>query len=68
MAQIVSFIPRKTENKEAKRWKALAKGNIMNFTCNTCGKEFEVINDEYPDCCPGCGRRITQFKKIEENV
>ena len=68
MAQIISFIPKKKMSNESRRWKALAKGTIMTFTCNTCGEEFEVVDDEYPDLCPGCGRRITQFKKLEENI
>ena len=68
MAQIVSFIPRKRANKEAERWKAIAKGRIRYFTCDDCGADIEVINEEYPDKCPGCGRNIDQWNKVEENT
>jgi len=63
MAQIISFIPKKKMSVEAKRWKAIAKGQLTAYTCDVCGERFEVINDDYPDACPGCGRTFTKFKE-----
>ena len=66
MAQIIEF--RKKTSSSAERYKALAKGNIKTFKCDNCGTDFEVINNKYPDCCPGCGLVFTDFKHIEENT
>ena len=63
MAQIIKF--QKKTDKE--RVKALVKGRIKVFTCDTCGTDIEVINEVYPKKCPGCGYEITQWNKSEEN-
>ena len=63
MAKIIEFKKMKGKN----RTEALVKGRIRTFTCDTCGEEIEVINEEYPDCCPGCGLEIETWKKSEEN-
>lgn len=68
MAQIISFIPKKKVSDDAKRWKAIAKGQFTVYTCDNCGERFEVINDEYPDTCPGCGLRFTKFNQTEEKI
>ena len=63
MAQIISFIPKKKTSNEVNRWKALAKGQLDIYTCDNCGERFEVMNNEFPDTCPGCGLRFTEFKE-----
>ena len=63
MAQIIKFQKRN----DAERVKALVKGKIKVFTCDTCGTDIEVINEVYPKKCPGCGYEITQWNKSEEN-
>ena len=68
MAQIFEFRKKEQMTYKAKRYRALAKGNIKVFTCDMCGEEFEVIDGEYPECCPGCGLEFIEFKHIEENV
>ena len=71
MAQIIAFnVGRRNGKKllEAERWKAIAKGRIRHFTCDDCGADIEVINEDYPDLCPGCGRFISGWKKSEENT
>lgn len=68
MAQIVEFRKKEQMMYKAKRYKALATGNIRTFTCDTCGTEFEVIDDEYPDCCPGCGLEIENYQHAEEQT
>ena len=68
MAQIVNFMKLRKDNSIAERDKALANGQIEYFICNNCGERIEVINGEYPDCCPGCAYRITKWNDAEENV
>ena len=68
MAQIIEFVRKKKMSDDAKRWKAIAKGRIRHFTCDDCGADIEVINEDYPDLCPGCGRFISGWKKSEENT
>jgi len=69
MAQIITFNVGRRNGKtlEQERLKALAKGRIRHFTCNDCGADIEVINEDYPDICPGCNRLITHWNKAEEN-
>ena len=56
MGDILLFEPRmKIKN----RYKAIAKGTLLKFTCDTCGEEIEVIDEEYPEYCPGCLREIS---------
>lgn len=68
MAQIIEFRRKEKIFSNAERYKALAKSKIRVFNCDNCGEEFEVINDVYPDKCPGCGLRFTMFNHSEENV
>ena len=70
MAQIIAFNVGRRNGKtlEQERLKALVKGRIRYFTCDDCGADIEVINEKYPDRCPGCGRNITQWNKAEENT
>ena len=68
MAQIISFVKKQKTTEEANRWKAIAKGQVRHFTCDDCGADIEVINEDYPDLCPGCGRFISGWKKSEENI
>ena len=70
MAQIIAFNVGRRNGKtlEQERLKALAKGRIRYFTCDDCGADIEVINEQYPDKCPGCGRVISSWKKSEENT
>lgn len=68
MAQIVEFRRRERKSIVAERYRALAKGQIVYFTCDNCGERIEVMNGEYPDCCPGCAYRITNWKTSEEKV
>ena len=62
MAQIIKFQKRN----DAERVKALVKGEIRTFTCDTCGADIEVINGVYPKKCPGCGLEIEHWNKLEE--
>ena len=68
MAQIVEFRKREKRSVLAERYRALAKGHIEYFTCDNCGTRIEVMNGEYPDCCPGCAYRITKWNDVEENI
>ncbi len=63
MAQIIEFGRIKKSTVDARRWKALAKGQVSTYICDNCGERFDVINDEFPDTCPGCGLRFTEFKQ-----
>ena len=63
MAQIISFVKKQRATEEANRWKAIAKGQIAVYICDVCGERFEVMDDDYPDACPGCGRTFTKFKE-----
>ena len=33
---------------------AMVKGLIEIYTCNRCGGEIEVINNNFPKNCPNC--------------
>ena len=58
MAQIIEFRKKDHSMSKADRYKAIAKGRIEKYACDTCGTEFEVIDGVFPDLCPGCGRMI----------
>ena len=66
MAQIIEFSKRVRTISDAERYKAMAKGNIKEFTCDSCGADIEVVNGVYPKKCPGCGLNITQWNSAEE--
>ena len=68
MAHIIEFKRVEKVSESAKRYKALAKGQIEYFTCDNCGTRIEVMNGEFPDCCPGCAYRITKWKDAEEHI
>ncbi len=36
------------------RFKALAEGLIESYTCNNCGADFEVYDNQLPERCPSC--------------
>ncbi|MBE5849766.1 MAG: hypothetical protein E7298_06335 [Lachnospiraceae bacterium] len=59
MCEIISFIDQK--KRRINRSEALAKGKIMYYSCDSCGADIEVIDNDYPDKCPGCGLRITSW-------
>lgn len=59
MAQIIEF--KKRQVNKADKYKAIAKGKYEEFICDNCGADIEVINGLYPEKCPGCGLRITQW-------
>lgn len=65
MAQIIEF-KKPGKKKSVNRVEALVKGRIRVFTCDECGATIEVVNDKYPDKCPGCNREITKWKNSEE--
>lgn len=67
MAQIIEFGRKKQAMSQAERYKAIAKGRIERYSCDTCGTEFEVIDGKAPACCPGCGRSI-EWHNVEENI
>lgn len=66
MAQIIEF-RRRDKKEEMSRTEALVKGKIDVYRCDSCGKEFEVINDVFPDTCPGCGVVISVWNDSEES-
>lgn len=68
MAKIVEFKRREKKMDSVDRYKALSKGNIRTFICNTCGESIEVINGVQPERCPGCGLRISNWKRAEVNT
>lgn len=57
MGVVVEFAKFRPKQKvsDAERLKALVKGNIREFTCDTCGGDIEVINNKFPKKCPCCG-------------
>lgn len=61
MGEILQFKPMSKTKEQIsgkERYKALAKGKVKGFTCNNCGEHFEVYNEDYPKCCPGCSAKI----------
>jgi len=66
MAQIIEF--KKKEKKVMSRTEALVKGKLDVYRCDSCGKEFEVIDNDYPDKCPGCGLPIQNWQNSEEDT
>lgn len=67
MAQIIKFGRKKKSLNEARRWKAIAEGRVKYFTCDDCGGEIEVIDDDYPEMCPCCGLVIAGWNNEKEN-
>ena len=66
MAEIISFMDSIKRRDEMSRAEALAKGRIKYFSCDDCGADLDVINDEYPDRCPGCGLLIAHWNYADE--
>lgn len=60
MAEIISFV-KKPKKVSGNRWKAIAEDNLKVYVCDGCGEEFEVIVDNKPDKCPGCGKYINWY-------
>ena len=60
MGDIIKFKPR-VVNSERNRVEALVKGKLETYTCNTCGGDIEVINNDYPSVCPNCGTEIEEW-------
>jgi len=54
---IVQFKPRRA-NMNSNRVEAMIKGQIESYECNSCGKEFEVLFEQFPERCPHCNMRI----------
>lgn len=67
MGEIIKFKRKERKVSDAKRLKALCEGRIRYFSCNDCGGDIEVIDEEYPDKCPCCGLKITEWEKTKEN-
>lgn len=62
MAKIIEFSRFKSKSDGMmSRTEALVKGKIDIYKCNSCGEDFEVINEEFPECCPVCGIEILQW-------
>ena len=57
MGKIIQFRPRKKEISQ-NRVEAMMKGQLEEYICNTCGKNFEVLFDNKPERCPHCNRII----------
>jgi len=57
MANIIDFNSYRSRirNKEKERIEAMMKGALEVYTCDTCSFRFEVLFDNKPDKCPGCG-------------
>ena len=66
MGQILQFKPRyKTPAVDEKtRLKMMAEGRVELYNCNGCNCEIEVIDNNFPDTCPGCGDELdwSEFK------
>lgn len=58
MSNIVQFRPRQKNEPQQNRVEALMKGQLEEYTCDTCGGDFEVMFGNFPDKCPHCGRMI----------
>ena len=61
MGEIIQFNPQFKSKKvvsDKERLKMIAKGRIEAYYCNNCDERFEVIDDNFPTECPGCGARI----------
>lgn len=53
---IVQFKPRSKDYKS--RAEAMIKGQIELYECNACGKDFEVLFEQFPEKCPHCNTKI----------
>ena len=64
MGVIVEFRPRskKKQSGEAKRLEAMIKGKLEVYTCDNCGGDIEVINDEFPSHCPHCNVELLEWE------
>ena len=58
MGEILQFRPRQKKVSSDNRVEAMMKGQLETYTCNTCGGDFEVLFNNFPDRCPHCGREI----------
>lgn len=65
MAQIIKF---RSKRQDIKRTEALIKGTIVCYTCDDCGAEIEVIDDEFPRYCPECGTEILEWDNSEDDT
>ena len=53
------YVKRCTEKKKLmSRTEALIKGLIETYTCDSCGGDFEVINEQFPERCPCCNMEM----------
>lgn len=59
---IIQFKPKSKIN----RVEALMKGQIEQYSCDTCGYEFEVIFNNKPDKCPNCGLKINWIMEEDD--
>ena len=52
--------------KGTNRIEALVKGRLSTYTCDSCGRDFEVDKDHRPDKCPNCNVHIDVWNDLEE--
>lgn len=65
MGVVLQFKPKYVPTLDNKtRLKMLAEGRLEKYNCNGCGCEMEVIDNNFPDHCPGCGDELdwSEFK------
>ena len=55
MGTVIDFNEFYMKKKDAERLKALCEGKVEVYTCNGCGRDFEVVDDNFPEVCPCCG-------------
>ena len=63
MGEVISFSKAhsragKKQMSKQERCRALARGTLETYQCNSCGKSFEVDEYNKPDKCPHCGLTI----------
>ena len=59
MGEILQFRPRSGQTFTSRdRVEAMVKGQLDEYTCDSCGGVFEVLFDEKPNKCPHCKRQI----------
>ena len=59
MGEILQFRPRREQEFSSRdRVEAMAKGQLDEYRCDSCGGIFEVLFNKKPDVCPHCKLRI----------
>ena len=67
MGKIIEFKNRMRKVSDAERLRALAEGRLRQFDCENCGEVIEVIDDKFPNICPGCGLEL-EWEESEEHI